>query len=111
MLYPIELRGRSQTLPLAQVVSPIGSKSVANWALATIDQVLRLALEAFVDPTLSRKSATTDGAPIVRKVTGRQRRKASTKPPSTGIRWPVVQRALGLARNRIACAQSSGSMA
>src|SRR6185295_8610952 len=39
------------------------------------------------------------------------RRKASVSPPSTGIRCPVVQRDLGPARNRIASAQSLGSMA
>jgi hypothetical protein len=39
-----------------------------------------------------------------------QRKKASVKPPSTGSRCPVVQRARGPARNRIAWAQSSGWM-
>ena len=38
------------------------------------------------------------------------RRYASTNPPSTGIKWPVVQGVSGPARNRIACAQSLGSM-
>ena len=31
-------------------------------------------------------------------------------PPSTGMRWPVVQRERGLARNRMASAQSTGSI-
>ena len=38
-------------------------------------------------------------------------RKASVKPPSTGMMWPVVQGVLGPARKRIAWAQSLGSMA
>src|SRR5580704_9051021 len=38
------------------------------------------------------------------------RRNASGKPPSTGIRWPDVQRERAPARNRIASAQSTGSM-
>ena len=38
-------------------------------------------------------------------------RNASVNPPSTGITWPVVQRARGLARKRIASAQSAGSIA
>src|ERR1700722_7610569 len=37
-------------------------------------------------------------------------RYASVIPPSTGIRWPVVQGACGPARKRIAVAQSLGSM-
>ena len=45
--------------------------------------------------------------------TGRiaHRRKASLRPPSTGNKWPVVQRARGLAKKRIALAQSSVSIA
>src|SRR5579862_1762448 len=35
---------------------------------------------------------------------------ASVNPPSTGIRCPVVQRDCGPARNRIAAAQSCGSI-
>ena len=38
------------------------------------------------------------------------RKNASGNPPSTGMRWPEVQRERGLARNRIASAQSTGSM-
>ncbi len=38
------------------------------------------------------------------------RRNASGRPPSTGMRWPDVQRERALARNRIASAQSTGSM-
>ena len=37
-------------------------------------------------------------------------RNASVNPPSTGIRCPVVQRDCGPARNRIAAAQSTGSI-
>ena len=38
------------------------------------------------------------------------RRKASVRPPSTGTMCPVVHRASGLARNRMARAQSTGSI-
>jgi hypothetical protein len=38
------------------------------------------------------------------------RRKASVSPPSTGKICPVVHRVFGLARNRIASAQSTGSI-
>jgi len=40
----------------------------------------------------------------------RQRRNASVNPPSTGITCPVVQRDCGPARNKIAAAQSCGSI-
>ena len=40
----------------------------------------------------------------------RHRRKASVRPPSTGKMCPEVQRVFGLARNRMASAQSAGSM-
>src|SRR5580658_363044 len=39
-----------------------------------------------------------------------QRWNASVRPPSTGITCPVVQRARGLARKRMASAQSAGSI-
>ena len=40
----------------------------------------------------------------------RQRWKASAMPASTGIKWPVVQRARALARNKMASAQSAGTI-
>ena len=85
MLYPIELRGRFPTLPPAQAVSPVAQ------------------IERGRDPS------TAWHMKVRRNKT--QRRKASTRPPSTGIKWPVVQRACEPARNRMAWAQSSGSIA
>src|SRR5271170_1665551 len=41
---------------------------------------------------------------------GVYRMNASVRPPSTGIRWPVVQRERGLPKKRIASAQSAGSI-
>ena len=46
--------------------------------------------------------------PIARNLI--HRRKASVRPPSTGMMWPVVQGDFGPARNRIASAQSFGSI-
>jgi hypothetical protein len=61
------------------------------------------ALRAQVDGDASTKS----GGSLARNA---HRKNASGKPPSTGMIWPVVQRERGLARNKMASAQSAGSI-
>jgi hypothetical protein len=57
-----------------------------------------------------RAKVDGDESGVLRVGTTAHRRNASGKPPSTGIRCPVVQRVCAPARKRIARAQSSGSM-
>lgn len=66
-------------------------------------------LDLFVQRAIDSRLSPSPRA-MIERFNARQRRKASGNPPSTGIRCPDVQRDFSPARNRIASAQSAGSI-
>src|SRR5665213_2899357 len=60
--------------------------------------------------TALRAKIDRDQRTAVLRAAGRHRRYASVSPPSTGIKWPVVTGAFGPPTNKIASAQSFGSI-